>query len=197
MSLPDELMPRYFTLTTGWHPDRIAEVTGALADGALAPVDAKRLLARTVVDLYHGDGAGDGGRGRVRPGVPGPRRRPTTIPDVRDRRRRSCATAASASAGCSRWRSRARCRRTRRAAARSSRAACASTARSVTDPDLEVAPAEVDGVRPPDGQAQLGPTAGLARNYGRLPCDPSNAKPSYPESLTASQRLRYVGCPPA
>jgi tyrosyl-tRNA synthetase len=59
LSLPDELMPRYFTLTTGWHPDRIAEVTGALADGSLKPVDAKRLLARTVVDLYHGDSAGD------------------------------------------------------------------------------------------------------------------------------------------
>jgi tyrosyl-tRNA synthetase len=59
LSLPDELMPRYFTLTTGWHPDRIDEVTSALADGSLAPVDAKRLLARTVVDLYHGDGAGD------------------------------------------------------------------------------------------------------------------------------------------
>jgi tyrosyl-tRNA synthetase len=59
LSLPDELMPRYFTLTTGWHPDRIGDVTGALADGSLKPVDAKRLLARTVVDLYHGDGAGD------------------------------------------------------------------------------------------------------------------------------------------
>jgi tyrosyl-tRNA synthetase len=59
LSLPDELMPRYFTLTTGWHPDRIAEVTGALADGSLKPVDAKRLLARTVVDLYHGPGAGE------------------------------------------------------------------------------------------------------------------------------------------
>jgi tyrosyl-tRNA synthetase len=58
LSLPDALMPRYLTLTTGWHPDRIAEVTGALADGSLAPVDAKRLLARTVVDLYHGAGAG-------------------------------------------------------------------------------------------------------------------------------------------
>jgi tyrosyl-tRNA synthetase len=58
MSLPDELMGRYFTLTTGWHPDRVGEVTGGLAGGSLAPVDAKRLLARTVVDLYHGDGAG-------------------------------------------------------------------------------------------------------------------------------------------
>jgi tyrosyl-tRNA synthetase len=58
MSLPDPLMGRYFVLTTGWHPDRVDEVTAALADGSLAAVDAKRLLARTVVDLYHGDGAG-------------------------------------------------------------------------------------------------------------------------------------------
>jgi tyrosyl-tRNA synthetase len=54
MSLPDELMPRYFLLTTGWHPDRVDEVVGELASGALRPVEAKRLLARTVVDLYHG-----------------------------------------------------------------------------------------------------------------------------------------------
>ena len=58
MSLPDDLMPRYFLLTTGWHPDRVDEVVGALDSGALRPVEAKRLLARTVVDLYHGDGAG-------------------------------------------------------------------------------------------------------------------------------------------
>jgi tyrosyl-tRNA synthetase len=59
LRIPDELMPRYFTLTTGWHPDRIDEITGALADGTLAPVDAKRLLGRTIVDLYHGDGSGE------------------------------------------------------------------------------------------------------------------------------------------
>jgi tyrosyl-tRNA synthetase len=59
LSLPDELMPRYFLLTTGWHPDRIDGVTAALADGSLRPVDAKRLLGRTVVDLYHGEGAGE------------------------------------------------------------------------------------------------------------------------------------------
>jgi tyrosyl-tRNA synthetase len=58
MRVPDSLMPRYLTLTTGWHPDRIDEVTSALAAGELAPVDGKRLLARTVVDLYHGEGAG-------------------------------------------------------------------------------------------------------------------------------------------
>ena len=59
MSLPDDLMPRYFLLTTGWHPDRVDEVTRALGEGSLRPVEAKRLLARTVVDLYHGDGAGE------------------------------------------------------------------------------------------------------------------------------------------
>ena len=32
--------------------------TDALSSGELAPVDGKRLLARTVVDLYHGEGAG-------------------------------------------------------------------------------------------------------------------------------------------
>jgi tyrosyl-tRNA synthetase len=58
MSIPDPLMPRYFALTTGWRPDRVAEVTGALADGSLAPVAAKRLLGRTIADLYHGAGAG-------------------------------------------------------------------------------------------------------------------------------------------
>ncbi len=51
-------MPRYFELTTGWHPDRVAETLGALADGSLVPVEAKRLLARTIADLYHGEGAG-------------------------------------------------------------------------------------------------------------------------------------------
>jgi tyrosyl-tRNA synthetase len=63
MSLPDALMGRYFTLTTGWHPDRVAEVTTALGDGTLKPNEAKRLLARTVVDLYHGDGAGAAAEG--------------------------------------------------------------------------------------------------------------------------------------
>ena len=58
MSIPDARMGRYFTLTTGWDPARVEEVTSALEAGSLAPVEAKRLLARTVVDLYHGEGAG-------------------------------------------------------------------------------------------------------------------------------------------
>ncbi len=59
MSIPDALMPRYFQLTTGWLPERVEATTEALATGELAPVAAKRLLARTVVDLYHGEGAGE------------------------------------------------------------------------------------------------------------------------------------------
>jgi tyrosyl-tRNA synthetase len=55
MSLPDALMPRYFALTTGWDPDQVADATRRLSAGELAPVDAKRLLARTIVGLYHDD----------------------------------------------------------------------------------------------------------------------------------------------
>jgi len=54
MRIPDELMPRYFALATGWTPERAAKERDDLA-----PADAKRLLGRTVVDLYHGDGAGE------------------------------------------------------------------------------------------------------------------------------------------
>ena len=146
MSLPDELMPRYFTLTTGWHPDRIDEVTGALADGSLTPVDAKRLLARTVVDLYHGDGAGDGGRGRVRPGVPGPRGarrdpRASSIAAGELARRPRSALGRRARARPSR----ARCRRTRRARRKIEQGGVRLDGEVVTDPELAVTPAELDG----------------------------------------------------
>ena len=58
MSIPDTLLPRYMLLATGWHPDRVEAETSRLAAGELHPNAAKRLLARTIVDLYHGDGAG-------------------------------------------------------------------------------------------------------------------------------------------
>jgi tyrosyl-tRNA synthetase len=58
MSIADSLMADYFQHATGWPPERVAEVTAELASGALHPNAAKRLLARTVVDLYHGEGAG-------------------------------------------------------------------------------------------------------------------------------------------
>jgi tyrosyl-tRNA synthetase len=58
MSVPDPVIPRYLELATGWHPDRVAEVLADLSAGRLEPVAAKRLMARTIVDLYHGPGAG-------------------------------------------------------------------------------------------------------------------------------------------
>ena len=59
MSIPDSLLPRYMLLATGWHPDRVEAESGRLASGELHPNAGKRLLARTIVDLYHGDGAGE------------------------------------------------------------------------------------------------------------------------------------------
>jgi tyrosyl-tRNA synthetase len=59
MRIPDELMPAYFELTTGWHPDHVAEVLAELERAEAADrARLKRLLARAVVDLYHGEGAG-------------------------------------------------------------------------------------------------------------------------------------------
>jgi tyrosyl-tRNA synthetase len=59
MSIRDPLLPMYFAHATAWPPERIDEVTKSLADGTLHPNQAKRLVARTVADLYHGPGAGD------------------------------------------------------------------------------------------------------------------------------------------
>jgi tyrosyl-tRNA synthetase len=59
MSLPDDLMPRYFELATGWDPDRVAQTVADVEAGRLEPVAAKRLLGRTIVDLYHGEGTGE------------------------------------------------------------------------------------------------------------------------------------------
>jgi tyrosyl-tRNA synthetase len=61
MRIPDSALAEYLDLTTGWGPDRVAEVLAELSrtEGP-ARVGLKRLLARTVVDLYHGEGAGAG-----------------------------------------------------------------------------------------------------------------------------------------
>jgi tyrosyl-tRNA synthetase len=59
MSIPDELLPTYLQYTTAWSQERIDEVAADLRNGALHPNAAKRLLARTVVDLYHGAGSGE------------------------------------------------------------------------------------------------------------------------------------------
>jgi tyrosyl-tRNA synthetase len=59
MRIPDEVMPEYFELATGWGPGRVGEAIAELERAQ--PSDRARLkrqLAQTVVDLYHGEGAG-------------------------------------------------------------------------------------------------------------------------------------------
>src|SRR4051794_7512640 len=58
MSIPDAQMPNYFQYATDWTPEQIADVLGKLVSGDLHPNAGKRQLARAVVDLYHGPGAG-------------------------------------------------------------------------------------------------------------------------------------------
>jgi tyrosyl-tRNA synthetase len=53
MSIPDSLLERYALLTTGWHPDEIDRFVADLRGGTLAPMDAKKRIARRVVELYH------------------------------------------------------------------------------------------------------------------------------------------------
>jgi len=59
MSIPDALLPMYIAHATAWPPERINEVDAELAAGTLHPNAAKRLVGRTVADLYHGAGAGE------------------------------------------------------------------------------------------------------------------------------------------
>ncbi len=57
MSLPDELMPDYFRLTTALEPSEVDAIMAELESGALHPVKAKRRLAAEVTGLYWGSGA--------------------------------------------------------------------------------------------------------------------------------------------
>lgn len=54
MSIPDELMARYFMLVTNMPIDEQEKLAAGLQDGSVHPRDAKMLLARTIVELYHG-----------------------------------------------------------------------------------------------------------------------------------------------
>lgn len=54
MGISDELIIRYFDLTTDLAPAEIDNLTTQLKLGALSPVEAKKTLAREVVGLYHG-----------------------------------------------------------------------------------------------------------------------------------------------
>jgi tyrosyl-tRNA synthetase len=59
MSIPDQLIAKYELLCTDLGPDDNARVSAGLAEGSLHPNQEKRRMARTIVDLYHGPGAGE------------------------------------------------------------------------------------------------------------------------------------------
>ncbi len=58
MSIPDGLIARYELLTTDLGPEEHARVVSGLADGSIHPNAEKRRMARSLVDRYHGEGAG-------------------------------------------------------------------------------------------------------------------------------------------
>ncbi len=57
MSIPDELIIRYYELTTDVHPDEIESMKQQLKEISVNPRDLKMKLAREVVALYHGQDA--------------------------------------------------------------------------------------------------------------------------------------------
>jgi len=54
MSIPDEFMVKYFELITDFTPDQIQQLKEQLETGTLHPRDAKMLLGKTIVRMYHG-----------------------------------------------------------------------------------------------------------------------------------------------
>ena len=59
MSLPDHLIAKYELLCTDLGPVEHARVAGGLADGSIPPNAEKRRMARTIVERYHGESAGE------------------------------------------------------------------------------------------------------------------------------------------
>ncbi|MBP7930071.1 MAG: tyrosine--tRNA ligase [Acidimicrobiia bacterium] len=60
MSIPDELIGRYARDAAGWPEGVLLPFLEGLDDGSLHPNAAKRAVARSVVDRYHGAGQGAG-----------------------------------------------------------------------------------------------------------------------------------------
>jgi tyrosyl-tRNA synthetase len=58
MSIPDGLIVRYLRLTTGLDDAEVDAIEAGMADGSVPAVEAKRRLAREIVDRYHGAGEG-------------------------------------------------------------------------------------------------------------------------------------------
>ena len=59
MSIPDQAMPQWLRLASGLDWERAEELAAGLAAGESHPGEAKRTLARSIADFYHGPGAGE------------------------------------------------------------------------------------------------------------------------------------------
>jgi tyrosyl-tRNA synthetase len=59
MRIDDELIAKYLRLVAWVPPGEVARIEAGLAERSLKPNDQKRLMARAVVELYHGPGAGE------------------------------------------------------------------------------------------------------------------------------------------
>lgn len=55
MSISDEMMPKYFDLVTDLSLEEKSEIKQKLENGALHPRDAKMLLGKIIVRMYHGE----------------------------------------------------------------------------------------------------------------------------------------------
>ncbi|RKN86675.1 tyrosine--tRNA ligase [Paenibacillus ginsengarvi] len=59
MSIPDELMGKYYNLATDVPKEELDVMLARLADGSVHPRDAKMRLAYTLVRMYHGEAAAE------------------------------------------------------------------------------------------------------------------------------------------
>lgn len=59
MSVPDELMIKYYGLATDIPSEEVSALAAGLSDGTVHPRDAKMKLAHTFVRMYHGTEAAD------------------------------------------------------------------------------------------------------------------------------------------
>jgi len=57
MRVPDEVLGRYARLAAGWSSAETERMLRAIADGSLAPMDAKKRIAEAVAAVYHGPDA--------------------------------------------------------------------------------------------------------------------------------------------
>ncbi|WP_316397481.1 tyrosine--tRNA ligase [Metabacillus litoralis] len=59
MSIPDELMNKYFELVTDFTSEQIQTIKDQIKTAVLHPRDAKMLLGKTIVRMYHGTEAAE------------------------------------------------------------------------------------------------------------------------------------------